>query len=76
MRRLDKSGQRDKAYRSDSAPVTEIAVMFSTAICFISDRELAAGHNLSLGRTAADHHRGVFACVEQVLSDPPGKRYR
>ncbi|MCV7076360.1 alpha/beta hydrolase [Mycobacterium szulgai] len=58
-------GEHDNVYRADATALAEITEMFSTTPRFISHREPSAGHNLSLGHTAADYHRGVLAFVEE-----------
>ncbi|BCI85616.1 hypothetical protein NIIDMKKI_08220 [Mycobacterium kansasii] len=84
-------GRHDNVFRSDPQALAEIADMFSAAACFVSDLQDEAGHNLSLGHSAADYHRKVFAFVQECVelprrqptirrpvdvSHPPASRYR
>lgn len=58
-------GEHDNVYRSDPEALAEIAGMFAAAASFESDLLPDAGHNLSLGHTAAEYHRRVFAFVAE-----------
>ncbi|VBA61374.1 alpha/beta fold hydrolase [Mycobacterium attenuatum] len=64
-------GRHDNVFRSDPQALTEIADMFSAAACFVSELQDEAGHNLSLGHSAADYHRKVFAFVQECVELPP-----
>ncbi|MDP7706035.1 alpha/beta hydrolase [Mycobacterium sp. TY815] len=61
-------GEHDRVYRGDDENLAEIAQMFSGAAAFTSNRHPDAGHNLSLGRNAADYHRSVFAFVDECVA--------
>lgn len=60
-------GEYDNVYRSDPEALAEIAEMFTAAASFETELHLEAGHNLSLGLTAAEYHRKVFAFVENCI---------
>lgn len=64
-------GEHDKVHRADATELAEIADMFRAATRFVSNREPAAGHNLSLGNSAADYHRKVFAFVDDCAAKAP-----
>ncbi len=61
-------GEYDPVYRGDDSNLAEIAEMFSQAPLFISNRQPEAGHNLSLGLSAAEYHRKVFAFVDECVA--------
>ncbi|BDE16476.1 MULTISPECIES: alpha/beta hydrolase [Mycobacterium] len=61
-------GEHDNVFRSDPAALAEIGGMFQTAPSFVTELHSDAGHNLSLGHSAADYHRTVFAFVDQCVS--------
>lgn len=61
-------GRHDNVFRSDPQDLAEIADMFSAAPHFVSELQDGAGHNLSLGHSAADYHRKVFAFVQECAA--------
>jgi pimeloyl-ACP methyl ester carboxylesterase len=61
-------GAHDNVYRSDPAALAEIAELFTTAPLFVTDLHPNAGHNLSLGLSAAEYHRKVFAFVDECVA--------
>lgn len=61
-------GEHDRVYRSDPGALTEIADMFTAATSFVADLHPDAGHNLSLGLSAAEYHRKVFAFVDECVA--------
>lgn len=61
-------GVHDKVYRSDPTALAEIADMFTAAASFVVDIHPDAGHNLSLGHSAAEYHRKVFAFVDECVA--------
>ncbi|KZS59933.1 alpha/beta fold hydrolase [Mycobacterium ostraviense] len=67
-------GCHDNVFRSDPQALAEIADMFSAAPHFVSEVATDAGHNLSLGHTAADYHRKVFAFVQECVTRSAGVR--
>lgn len=60
--------EHEKVWQSDAAALAEIAAMFSAAPRFTVNEQRGAGHNLSLGHTAADYHQKIFAFVEECLA--------
>ena len=61
-------GEHDRVYRSDPDALAEIADMFTAATSFAADLHPDAGHNLSLGLSAADYHRKVFSFVDACVA--------
>ncbi|KZS70541.1 thioesterase [Mycobacterium kansasii] len=61
-------GEHENVYRADATALAEVQEMFTATPRFISHMQADAGHNLSLGHTAADYHRGVFAFVEECVA--------
>ncbi|GFG74569.1 alpha/beta fold hydrolase [Mycobacterium botniense] len=59
--------EHEKVWRSDPPALAEIAAMFSASPRFVINRQLGAGHNLSLGHAAAAYHLKVFSFVEECL---------
>lgn len=60
--------EHEKVWQSDAAALAEIAAMFGAAPQFRINEQRDAGHNLSLGHTAADYHQKVFAFVEECVA--------
>ena len=57
------------------APLTEIAALFSDAPRFQINEQRGAGHNISLGHTAAAYHSTVFSFAgECVGTQTPGTK--
>ena len=54
--------EHEKVWQTDDSAVTEITALFSAAPRFTVHRQPDAGHNISLGHTAADYHAKVL-CV-------------
>ncbi len=61
-------GEHDNVFRADATALAEIEGMFSATPGFVSDLQTDAGHNLSLGLTAAEYHRKVFSFVEECVA--------
>lgn len=57
----------EKVWQADASAMTEIEAMFSSAPRFVVHHQLEAGHNISLGHTAADYHATVLAFAEQCV---------
>jgi pimeloyl-ACP methyl ester carboxylesterase len=51
----------ERVWQTDDSALTEIAALFSGAPRFTVNRQSDAGHNISLGHTAADYHAKVFS---------------
>ena len=47
--------------------MTEIAAMFSRSPRFTVNRQPEAGHNISLGYSAADYHARVLSFAEECI---------
>lgn len=60
--------EHEKVWQSDAAALAEIAAMFSAAPRLRINEQPGAGHNLSLGHTAADYHQTVFAFLEECVA--------
>lgn len=60
--------EHEKVWQSDPAALAEIAAMFCASPRFVINEQPRAGHNLSLGHTAADYHQKVFEFVEQCVA--------
>jgi pimeloyl-ACP methyl ester carboxylesterase len=58
----------EKVWQTDASALTEITALFSAAPRFSVNRAPDAGHNISLGHTAADYHAQVFAFVEDCVA--------
>lgn len=59
--------EHEKVWQSDRAARAEIGAMFTAARCFTANEQPSAGHNLSLGWTAAAYHLSVLSFVEQCV---------
>ncbi|BBY05644.1 hypothetical protein MNVI_09620 [Mycobacterium noviomagense] len=59
--------EHERVWQSDPAALAEIAAMFSAAPRFTINEQVAAGHNLSLGHTAAAYHLKAFSFVEECI---------
>ena len=57
----------EKVWQTDESAMTEIAAMFSGSPRFTVNRQPEAGHNISLGHSAADYHARVFAFAEECI---------
>jgi pimeloyl-ACP methyl ester carboxylesterase len=59
--------EHEKVWQSDPAALAEIAAMFSAAPRFVTNKQRRAGHNLSLGHTAAAYHLKVLSFAEDCV---------
>ncbi len=57
----------EKVWETDTSAMTEIAAMFSDAPRFVIYHHPGAGHNISLGHTAAAYHSTVLAFAEECV---------
>lgn len=62
--------EHEKVWQTDDSALTEIAGLFAAAPRFTVHRQQDAGHNISLGHTAADYHAKVLAFVEECMAAP------
>ena len=58
----------ERVWQTDDSALTEIAALFSGAPRFTTNRQPDAGHNISLGHTAADYHAKVFCFAEECVA--------
>ncbi len=63
----------EKVWQTDDSAMTEIAAMFSGAPRFTVNRQPEAGHNISLGHSAADYHAKVLSFAEECIGASPSK---
>jgi pimeloyl-ACP methyl ester carboxylesterase len=59
--------EHERVWQSDSAELAEIAALFSGSPRFTINEQLGAGHNISLGHTAAAYHSKVLSFVEECV---------
>ncbi len=59
--------EHEKVWQSDPAALAEIAALFSAAPRFVTNQQFGAGHNLSLGHTAAAYHLKVLSFAEECV---------
>jgi pimeloyl-ACP methyl ester carboxylesterase len=57
--------EHEKVWQTDTSAIAEITAMFSGAPQFVVHHQPRAGHNISLGHTAADYHATVLAFAEE-----------
>ena len=55
-----------KVWQSDDSALAEITALFSGSPRFSVHRQPEAGHNISLGHTAADYHATVLAFADDA----------
>jgi pimeloyl-ACP methyl ester carboxylesterase len=60
--------EHERVWQTDESAMTEIAGLFTSAPRFVVHRQPDAGHNISLGHTAADYHAAVFTFVEKCVA--------
>ncbi|MEY8014584.1 alpha/beta hydrolase [Mycobacterium servetii] len=58
----------EKVWQNDDSAMDEIAALFSGAPRFTVHRQRGAGHNLSLGHTAADYHAKVLSFAHECVA--------
>ncbi|MGO9154340.1 alpha/beta hydrolase [Mycobacterium sp.] len=61
----------ERVWQTDNSALTEITALFSGSPRFTVNRQPEAGHNISLGHSAADYHRNVFAFVDECAAAAP-----
>jgi pimeloyl-ACP methyl ester carboxylesterase len=57
----------ERVWQSDAAALAEIGAMFAAAPRFVANEQSGAGHNLSLGHTAAAYHLKVLSFAEECV---------
>ncbi|MGD1169948.1 alpha/beta hydrolase [Mycobacterium seoulense] len=60
--------EHEKVWQNDPSAVAEIEELFSGSPRFTVHRQPDAGHNMSLGHTAADYHAKVFAFADDCVA--------
>ena len=60
--------EHEKVWQNDTSASAEIQTLFSGSPRFTVHRQPDAGHNMSLGHTAAAYHAKVFAFVDECLA--------
>jgi pimeloyl-ACP methyl ester carboxylesterase len=58
----------ERVWQTDTSALTEIQGLFSGAPRFTVHRQREAGHNISLGHTAADYHSTVFSFADECVA--------
>ncbi|MDT7740653.1 MAG: hypothetical protein QOK09_4022, partial [Mycobacterium sp.] len=67
--------EHEKVWQSDPPALTEIASLFSSAPRFQINEQPGAGHNISLGHTAAAYHSTVLSFADEcVNAQTPGEK--
>jgi pimeloyl-ACP methyl ester carboxylesterase len=59
--------EHEKVWQTNTSAMTEIEAMFSGAPRFVVHHQPEAGHNISLGHTAAAYHSTVLAFAEECV---------
>jgi pimeloyl-ACP methyl ester carboxylesterase len=59
--------EHERVWCSDAEAMARIAAVFANAARFVTAEQAAAGHNLSLGVTAAAYHLKVLSFVEECV---------
>ena len=62
------TAEHEKVWECDAAAQAEIASMFTQAPRFEINEQAGAGHNISVGHTAAAYHSTVFAFADQCVN--------
>ncbi len=60
--------EHEKVWLSDAPALAEIASLFANAASFQVNEQPGAGHNISLGHTAAAYHSTVFSFFDSCCS--------
>ena len=60
--------EHEKVWQTDDSALTEITGLFSGSSRFTVHRQPDAGHNISLGHSAADYHSKVFSFAEECVA--------
>ena len=58
----------ERVWQTDTSALTEITALFSGTPRFTVHRQPEAGHNISLGHTAADYHSKVLSFAEECVA--------
>lgn len=60
--------EHERVWQTDDSAVAEITALFTGAPRFTVHRQPQAGHNISLGHTAAQYHAKVFSFVDECVA--------
>jgi hypothetical protein len=60
--------EHEKVWQTDTSAMAEIEAMFSAVPQFVVHHQPQAGHNISLGHTAADYHATVLAFADECVA--------
>jgi predicted alpha/beta hydrolase len=60
--------EHERVWRSDHAALADIAAMFTASPRFAVNKQVGAGHNLSLSVNAAAYHFKVLSFVEECVT--------
>jgi pimeloyl-ACP methyl ester carboxylesterase len=63
--------EHEKVWQTDDSALAEITALFSGSPRFTINKQPDAGHNISLGHSAAGYHRKVFAFVDECTAAGP-----
>ena len=58
----------ERVWQTDDSALAEITALFSGSPRFTVNRQPEAGHNISLGHSAAEYHSKVFSFVAQCVA--------
>jgi pimeloyl-ACP methyl ester carboxylesterase len=59
--------EHERVWQSDPVALAEIGAMFCAAPRFVTSQQRGAGHNLSLGHTAAAYHLKVLSFADECV---------
>ncbi len=60
--------EHERVWSTGPEAVSEVAALFTATPRFVVNDQADAGHNLSLGHSAPDYHRGVFEFADECIS--------
>ena len=60
--------EHERVWQTDYSALSEITALFSGAPRFTVHRQPEAGHNMSLGHTAADYHAKVLSFADECVA--------
>lgn len=61
-------GEHERVWATGPSAVAEVADLFTASPRFVANDQRDAGHNLSLGHSAPDYHRGVYEFADECIS--------
>jgi hypothetical protein len=60
--------EHERVWQTDDSALAEITALFSGSPRFTVNRQPEAGHNISLGHSAADYHAKVFEFADVCVA--------